>query len=75
METITARLQTPADDDGVRKNVNLITDATAVSVKADDTRSMSLQDRLDEIGGGTVLSANQPNRACVWFQIKSEEND
>ena len=42
METITARLQTPADDDGVRKNVNLITDGTAVSVTADGTRSMNL---------------------------------
>lgn len=72
MEAIIARLQTPADNDGIRKDIHLMTDGEAVTVKSGN-RTITLQDRLDEIGGGPVVSEDQPARECMWFQVKSEE--
>ena len=70
METIVARLQTPADDNGVRKDIHLMTDASAVMV-GDAEHSSTLSEVLEYVGGGIAISSTQPSRACTWFQIKS----
>lgn len=70
METIIGRLQTPADEDGIRKDVHLMTDGDAVTVSADG-RTITLQERLDEIGSGAVISPDKPDRACLWYEVKS----
>ena len=73
METIIGRLQTPANEDGIRKDIHLMTDGDAVTINTSDGRNITLNDRLDELGGGTVISRDQPNRSCIWYQIKSTE--
>lgn len=73
METIIARLQTPADEHGTRKNISFLTDAESVAVRTPDGRSMDLQERLDELGGGAIISATQPQVSCMWYQVKSVE--
>lgn len=73
METIIGRLQTPADEDGLRRDIHLLTDGDAVTINTSDGRNITLNDRLDEIGGGTVISREQPQRACIWYQVKSTD--
>lgn len=70
METIVARLQTPADDNGVRKDVHIMTGSDAVIV-GDAEHSTTLTERLEDLGGGITISSEQPTRACTWFEIKS----
>lgn len=74
METIIARLQTPADDNGVRKDIHLITDADAITVQDPDTgRVLSLTEKLEDIGTGIITSSEQPDKPCTWFQLKSTD--
>lgn len=70
MDTITARLQTPADEHGVRKNIHLITDSDAVMVKKGSITE-SLTDVLDEVGNTITISTDKPTSACIWYEIKS----
>lgn len=70
METIVARLQTPADDNGVRKDIHLLTDSDAVMV-GNSEHSTTLTEVLTEMGSGIVISRYRPSKACTWFEIKS----
>lgn len=70
MDTITARLQTPADDYGVRKDIHLITDADAVVVK-DGSVTKSLTEVLASVGGKINISTDKPASACIWYEVKS----
>ena len=50
----------------------VITGGDAVIVD-EDGRSLTLTEKLIEIGGGITISEDQPDRPCVWYQIKSTE--
>ena len=72
---ITARLQTPADSSGTRKDVHLVTTDNEVLVDADTANSRNLETKLQEMR--TVISKFQPKpntfkSSFVWFKILSE---
>lgn len=69
METIRGQLKTPAYNNGVRKNIHLITDADSVMVDIHGETG-TLADRLTDLGDGIEITSNQPTRPCVWFQVK-----
>lgn len=70
---IIARLQTPVDVDGRRKDVHFITNERAISVTTPEGRNVTLKERFEEMGPGIVESASKPSRSCVWFKVKSVE--
>ena len=72
---ITARLQTPADSSGTRKDVHLVTTDNEVLVDADTANSRNLETKLQEMR--TVISKSKPKpdafkSSFVWFKILSE---
>ena len=72
---ITARLQTPADSSGTRKDVHLVTTDNEVLVDADTANSRNLETKLQEMR--TVISKSQPKpntfkSSFVWFKMLSE---
>ena len=72
---ITARLQTPADSSGTRKDVHLVTTDNEVLVDADTANSRNLETKLQEMR--TVISKSKPKpdtfkSSFVWFKIISE---
>lgn len=67
---IISRLQTPADADGKRTDIHLITDSDAVIVDDNTT----LTERLNQIGTGVVVSETQPTYQCLWAQVLSVES-
>ena len=72
---ITARLQTPADSSGTRKDVHLVTTDNEVLVDADTANSRNLETKLQEMR--TVIWKSQPKpntfkTSFVWFKILSE---
>lgn len=72
-EKITARLQTPEDANGVRKDVHLITTAEEVIVHPGSEQAEALESYLGKISSGddpVIIADNQPtvNRPTMWFQ-------
>ena len=72
---ITARLQTPADSSGTRKDVHLVTTDNEVLVDSETAKSRNLETKLQEMR--PVISKSQPTvnkykSSFVWFKILSE---
>lgn len=71
-----ARLHSPADENGERYEVDVITSSDAVYVG-----SKTLTKVLEELGnqssssGGIILSESndKPSTTCTWAMIKSKE--
>jgi hypothetical protein len=63
MASIVGKLQTPADDNGVRKDIHLITEANAVIVDDDNTLGDWIQEHHN---GGVEISSAQPSKPCIW---------
>ena len=64
-EKISMRLQTPADDQGVRKDIHLINTTDEVIVDPDSPNSLTLTEKLNQIG--TIqISGTKPNFPCIW---------
>lgn len=62
---ITARLQTPADENGERMDIHLITTADEVILDPDSDNPTTLAERLEHLG--TIHIANaQPEFPCIW---------
>ena len=70
MASIIGKLQTPADDSGVRKDIHVITEANAVIVDDDTTLTDWISDHAN---AGVTVSTKQPNQAGIWIQPDSEE--
>lgn len=68
-EMFIARLQTPADAEGKRQDVSLVTHAASVIVDEDTT----LEEKLAQ--GGIVLSKEKPDFPCVWGRVISSSNE
>ena len=60
-----ARLQTPADVDGNRVDIHLVTDADAVIYDETDT----VKSKIEKMGNGVVLAETKPEYACLWGQV------
>ena len=76
MSTIIGRIQTPADVNGERQNIEVITSSDAVSVG-----NKTLTRVLDELGGiasasSIILSEEMPSEAlpCLWGKIRRVDN-
>ena len=72
---ITARLQTPADSSGTRKDVHLVTTDNEVLVDSETANSRNLETKLQEMR--PVVSKSQPivnkyKSSFIWFKILSE---
>ena len=62
---IAMRLQTPADIDGVRKDIHIFNTTDEVIADPDSSNPMSLTEKLDQIG--TIhVSTSKPNFPCIW---------
>ena len=66
-EAIICRLQTPEDENGERKDINVVTSSDAIIMSDGST----LEDRLE--GASIQLSAEKPNFPCLWAKIISTE--
>lgn len=76
MSTIIGRIQTPADVNGERQNIDVITSSDAVSVG-----NKTLTRVLDELGGiasasSIILSEEMPSESlpCLWGKIRRVDN-
>ena len=72
-EKITARLQTPEDASGERRDVHLITTSNEVIVHPDSEKAQTLEEYLEHgtSGGDPVIVAKtQPivDRPTMWVQ-------
>lgn len=65
MSAIIGKLQTPADDNGVRKDIHLITEATAVIIDSDTTLADWCQDHTT---GPVVISTSKPSQPGIWIE-------
>lgn len=65
---IAMRLQTPADEDGVRKDIHPITTANEVIVDPESDNPITLAEKLRQTsnGGTIVVQEEQPSYACIW---------
>ena len=71
-EKISLRLQTPADDNGNRKDVHIVTSSDEVIVDQLSDESKTLTEVLKEMGTIQVQE-EQPEFACIW--AKPVEDD
>lgn len=62
---ITCRLQTPADENGERTDMHLVTTSDEVICNPNSPNPMTLTDMLDQLSG-VVISDRQPEHACIW---------
>lgn len=62
-ERVVTRLQTPADENGIRTDLDPITSADAVIFDKDHT----LKEKLDDLADLIVISPNKPSHACLWI--------
>lgn len=75
MSTIIGRMQTPADVNGERQNIDVITSSDAVTVG-----KKTLTRVLDELGGSVsassiILSEEMPSEVpCLWGKIRRVDN-
>lgn len=65
-ERIISRLQTPVDENGVRKDIHTITTSDAVII---DGENCTLTEKLQNLGNGIVISTNKPTHAAMWAQV------
>ena len=69
---ISMRMQTPADKDGIRKDIHPITTTDEVIVNAESDNPITLTEKLNEIGTGNknvasvVIQDEQPDFPCLW---------
>lgn len=68
-ERIIGRLQSPADENGVRHDIHLITTADAVIYNDEYT----LKDKMDQLE--PTLSKTKPSHPGVWFQTLTKEDE
>lgn len=66
-DVIIGRLQTPADDNGVRKDIHILTGIEAVVVDEGKT----LKDKLPELE--VQISSVEPDFSSIWAEVKSVE--
>lgn len=75
MATIKARLKTPADPNGRRHNIDIITNANAVVCENGQSLTDNLRDISQSIlSGGIVFSDSQhkPSGPILWGEIYSD---
>ena len=76
-EKITARLQTPANADGVRKDIHLMTTTDEVIVDYNTDYPRTLTEKLEEMGTngtlGVKVAKEKPESPCVWVKITSTD--
>lgn len=68
-EAYTARLQTPADENGNRMDIHLVTDADSVIVDENTT----LKEKLGQMG--IIMSKEQPKFPCLWARVISSTTE
>lgn len=66
-ESIIARLQTPADSEGKRVDLHVITESDAIIVGEE-----TLTEVLNRLGNGLILSKEKPEFQCLWGRIKDD---
>lgn len=72
MDKIIAKLQTPVDSSGVRKEVHLITSPDAVIIDGTTT----LGDIINNFGVGLTITRTKPAYACIWaYPLAVEAGD
>ena len=66
-ERIIARLLSPADSSGTRKDIHLVTNSDEVIVDDNTT----LTEKLNQLGKGAIITRNggKPNFPCLWIDI------
>lgn len=73
IEKIKARLQTPADSNGVRKDIHLITTTDEVIVPGNDGEEKKLSDVLNDIHAKIEIGTEQPLYPTVWFRTLTDD--
>lgn len=66
-ESIISRLQTPADGDGKRVDIHVITEGDAVIIGEE-----TLTEVLNRTGNGLILMKEKPDFKCLWGKIKED---
>lgn len=66
-DVVVGRLQTPSDENGVRKDIHILTGIEAVVV--DNTKT--LKDKLPELE--VQISNVEPSFPSIWAEVKSVE--
>ena len=76
-EKITARLQTPANEEGVRKDIHLMTTTDEVIVDYGTDYPRTLTEKLEELNTngtlGVKVTTEKPESPCVWVKITSTD--
>lgn len=62
---VSMRLQTPADSNGVRKDINLFTTSNEVIMDASTGSSTTLTEKVNQLSNIQIQS-NQPSHPCIW---------
>lgn len=65
MDKIAGRLQTPADSDGNRTDIHLITTSDEVICNADSDNPITLTEALQS-AGTVYIQRTQPSFPCIW---------
>ena len=65
MDKIAGRLQTPADSDGNRTDIHLITTSDEVICNADSDNPVTLTEALQS-AGTVYIQKTQPAFPCIW---------
>lgn len=63
-EKVACRLQTPADESGVRKDLHPITSVEEVILNDEQT----LSDKLNELDDNVKISSTKPDHKCIWLK-------
>lgn len=74
MDKIAGRLQTPADSDGVRTDIHLITTSDEVICNADSDTPITLTEALQSVGT-VYIQRTQPEFPCIWAKPMTLEPD
>ena len=69
-ERIIQRLQTPADLNGERQDIDVITSAEAVIYNENKT----LKEKMEELANMVTISNTKPGYPCIWILPTSIES-
>ena len=78
MATIKARLRTPADPNGIRQNIDVITNADSVVFENGQTLDEALAEIAESsMHAGLIISesTDKPNPPAMWGEIWSDVHD
>ena len=69
---IAMRLQTPADENGVRTDIHPVTTSDEVIVNPNSEEPKTLTEKLEQISA-IIIQDEQPKHSCLWAKPIRDE--